>query len=394
MDDFEFNNKIKDILGFNTFLFSNGSHFKEYFYNQIIEWFVKTKNIKVPNDYVNLLTSMYPTEKYLKKNDRKLVASILDLFQIKSKITIKILHEEPDIPIDVLCRLCYLFGDDFPKYIGSINKNIFQKSKYRTNISSPMGLESMSKHFIPKFKTHGFHIKDIEKENLVKLFNSEDKGGRLVFSDAQMLLIWDHFKMINKIREFEPDLIMNATNWNKFDGEHGQFTKIIRAIKKGYVIQYVYPEISVNQIQQPIKVSDVDDYKLITPHILTREEEYIEEGSFMHHCVATYAETDTSMIVSLRTEDKQDRVTCEFNLSDGRLIQSRHFSNRQPPTYFNYAIEQVSDIVRLNARFGTLGWIKKEKVPVKINGVEVKKEDREPRSIGDLFFDERPPLPF
>ncbi len=394
MDDFEFNNKIKDILGFNTFLFSNGSHFKEYFYNQIIEWFVKTKNIKVPNDYVNLLTSMYPTEKYLKKNDRKLVASILDLFQIKSKITIKILHEEPDIPIDVLCRLCYLFGDDFPKYIGSINKNIFQKSKYRTNISSPMGLESMSKHFIPKFKTHGFHIKDIEKENLVKLFNSEDKGGRLVFSDAQMLLIWDHFKMINKIREFEPDLIMNATNWNKFDGEHGQFTKIIRAIKKGYVIQYVYPEISVNQIQQPIKVSDVDDYKLITPHILTREEEYIEEGSFMHHCVATYAETDTSMIVSLRTEDKQDRVTCEFNLSDGRLIQSRHFSNRQPPTYFNYAIEQVSDIVRLNARFGTLGWIKKEKVPVKINGIEVKKEDREPRSIGDLFFDERPPLPF
>jgi len=165
---------------------------------------------------------------------------------------------------------------------------------------------------------------------------------------------------------------MNATNWNKFDGEHGQFTKIIRAIKKGYVIQYVYPEISVNQIQQPIKVSDVDDYKLITPHILTREEEYIEEGSFMHHCVATYAETDTSMIVSLRTEDKQDRVTCEFNLSDGRLIQSRHFSNRQPPTYFNYAIEQVSDIVRLNARFGTLGWKIKEKVPVKINGIEVK----------------------
>lgn len=395
MNDYEFNKKIKDVLGFDTFLFGNGAHFKEYFYSQMIEWFIKTKKIKVPNNYVNLLTSMYPTEKYLKKNDRKLVASILDLFQIKSKITIKILHEEPDVPIDVLCRLCYLFGDDFPKYIGSINKNIFQKSKYRTNISSPMGLESMSKHFIPKFKTHGFLIKDIEKENLVKLFNSDNKEGLYIFSDSQMLLLWDHFKMINRIREFDPDLIMNATTWNKFDEEHSEFTKIIRAIKKGYVIQYVYPEISVNQIQQPIKVSDVDDYKLIIPFILTREEEYVEEGSFMHHCVATYAETDTSMIVSLRTEDKQDRVTCEFNLSDGRLIQARHFNNRQPPPYFNYAIEQVSDIIRLNARFGTLGWIKKEKVPVKINGVEVKKEDREPRRLIDILdLDDIPPLPF
>lgn len=395
MNDFEFNSKIKDVLGFNSFLFGNGSHFKEYLYGQFIEWFVKTKKIKVPNDYVNLLTTMYPTEKYLKKNDRKLIASILDLFQIKSKITIKILHEEPDIEIDVLCRLCYLFGDDFPKYIGSIDKNIFQKSKYRTNITSPMGLESMSKHFIPKFKTHGFLLKDIEKENLVKLFNSEDKNGRVVFSDAQMLLLWDHFKMINRIREFEPDLIMNATTWNKFDEEHGEFTKIIRAIKKGYVIQYVYPEISVNQIQQPIKVSDIDDDKIILPYILTREEEYVEEGKFMHHCVATYAETDTSMIISLRTENKQDRVTCEFNLSDGRLIQARHFNNGQPPSYFHNAIEQVSDIVRLNARFGTLGWTKKERVPIKINGVEVKKEDREPRRLMDILdFDDVPPLPF
>jgi hypothetical protein len=56
---------------------------------RIIDKFVAIKQIKVPNDYQKLLISSYPTEKFLKKNDRKLVASVLDLFKIKSKITTK-----------------------------------------------------------------------------------------------------------------------------------------------------------------------------------------------------------------------------------------------------------------------------------------------------------------
>ncbi len=415
MNDYEFNFAIKEILGFNSLLFGNGSHFKEYFYSQFMEWFVKTKKIKIPNDYTHLLSNMYPTEKYLKKNDRKLISSILDMFQIKSKITNKIVHDNPNIEFDVLCRLCYLFGEDFPKYIGSINKETLQTSKYKTQVSSLFGLEKMSKTFISDFRNHGFTIKQVEKENLVKLLNSHNIGDnrnsfighRNSFNDSAMGLIWDHFRMIKKIREFQPDLIMRATNWEKFNEEHNELTKIIKAIKKGYVIQYVYPEKTINEIQQPIKSfksieiggglkgTDMDDYILIIPHVLTREEEYVEEGSFMHHCVATYAETDTSMIVSLRTEDKQDRVTCEFRLSDGHLVQARHFSNKTPPEYFEGTIEHVNDIIRLNARYGTLGWLKKERVPVKINGVEIKKEDREPRRLIDILdFDDAPPLPF
>jgi hypothetical protein len=189
---------------------------------------------------------------------------------------------------------------------------------------------------------------------------------------------------------------------------------MISAIKKGWVIQYFYPEETVRQIQQPIscekkselwKHSSNGNKELITtisdgeimihPYVLTREEEYVEEGRFMHHCVASYAETDTSIIVSLRTEDKQDRVTCEFKISDGRMVQSKYFSNSQPPKHYQNVIDDVSDLIRMHARFGTLNWLKKDRVPVMINGVEIAPEMREPRRLIDILnLDDAEPLPF
>ena len=195
--------------------------------------------------------------------------------------------------------------------------------------------------------------------------------------------------------------------FDDFHKEHRELTKLVSAIKKGWVVQYFYPEETIRQIQQPIKVfksidigaglkgTDMDDYISITPFVLTREEEYIEEGKFMHHCVASYAETDTSMIVSLRTEDEQDRVTCEFKISNGNLIQAKHFSNAQPPKQFEYVIEEVTDLVRIHARFGTLNWLKKDRVPIKINGIEIAPEKREPRRLIDILdLDDAEPLPF
>jgi len=101
------------------------------------------------------------------------------------------------------------------------------------------------------------------------------------------------------------------------------------------------------------------------------------------------------MIISLRTEDNQDRVTCEFNISDGRLLQAKHFSNSKPPKHFDYVIETIGDLTRMHARFGTLNWLKKDRVPVMINGVEIAPEMREPRRLIDILnLDDAEPLPF
>jgi hypothetical protein len=403
-DDKQFNQALYSVFNRMITYPTDGTLFRDLFYDEVMRWFINTKKIKTPNEYRDLILRYYPTEKYLKKNDRKLVASILDVFQIKSKITIKLLHERPNIDLRSLIKLCYLFGDQYQKYIGSIGFNMFGVMSTINDL--PSSSLKMMESTCSDYKNHGYDIDDIEKENLLKVLTSEPKNGSII-NEGFTGLIVDHFRMLNRIREYDPNIRMKANNITKFHLEHNELSKIISAIKKGWVIQYFYPEETIRQIQQPIKVfksikighslmgTDMDDYITITPYVLTREEEYIEEGKFMHHCVASYAETDTSMIVSLRTENQQDRVTCEFKINDGRLVQSRHFSNGVPPKQFEFVIDAVSDLVRIHARFGTLNWLKKERVPIKINGIEIEPEKREPRRLIDILdLDDSLPLPF
>ena len=119
--------------------------------------------------------------------------------------------------------------------------------------------------------------------------------------------------------------------------------------------------------------------KKLYPHILKREEEYGEEGSFMHHCVASYADKDKSMIVSLRTEDQMDRVTIEYDIQTGKPIQKRHFCNAKPPEYFDVPSVVLDDKIKKLARWGILNWVEKKKVNVKINGIEIVPENTGPR---------------
>ena len=408
--DKEFNDVLSKV--FNINFITDGSFFKTFFYEEVMRWFINTKKIKIPNDYKKLLVHYYPTEKYLKKNDRKLIASVLDVYQIKSKVTIKLLHEKPNIDLGSLYMLCYLFGDNYQKYIGSINKDLFGTTSDKGHLIGASSLKNME-NIRDRIKNHGYNISDIEKENLLSVLTSETEKGVSV-DENFMGLVMDHFRMLSKIREYDPNIRMRANTRVKFHGEHNELSRMISAIKKGWVIQYFYPEETIRQIQQPSDcefISEIWRYNgdgteelfdsfnegdvKIYPYVLTREEEYIEEGKFMHHCVASYAETDTSMIVSLRTEDKQDRVTCEFKISDGFMIQAKHFSNKKPPKYFQKAIDEVTDLVRLHARFGTLNWLKKDRVPIKINGIEIAPEKREPRRLIDILnLDDAEPLPF
>jgi len=403
-DDKQFNESLYLVFNRMISYSTDGPLFRDLFYDEVMRWFINTKKIKTPNEYRDLILRYYPTEKYLKKNDRKLVASILDVFQIKSKITIKLLHERPNIDLRSLIRLCYLFGNQYQKYIGSISVDMFGVMGTINDMTSSS--LKMMESTCSDYKNHGYDINDTEKENLLKLLLSEPERGNTV-NENFIGLVVDHFRMLNRIREYDPNIRMKANSRIKFHNEHNELSKIISAIKKGWVVQYFYPEETIRQIQQPIKVfksidigpdlkgTDMDDYITITPFVLTREEEYIEEGKFMHHCVASYAETDTSMIVSLRTEDEQDRVTCEFQISSGKLIQARHFFNAQPPKQFEHVIDVVSDLVRLHARFGTLNWLKKDRVPIKINGIEIAPEKREPRRLIDILnLDDAEPLPF
>ena len=316
--------------------------------------------------------------------------SILDMFNIKSKVTSKMLHDNVNMNIAVLVKLCYFLGSDYSKYIGNVNASVFKHAN--PNLPDIPNKDSIKESTSLRA---AYEITKSDKENICHLVNRIDK----VLDYGFFNLLDDHFLMIKKLREYYPDLKMEARNMDDFYKEHSELSKLMTAIKKGWVIEYKFSDKMVEDVQKPIDIKidlggeafgiDMDDI-LFYPHILKREEEYDEEGAFMHHCVATYANKDKSIIISLRTKDETDRVTCEFDTSSGRLVQARHFCNKQPPADMELAIEQLKLKTVKWARLGMLNSLEKLKVPVKINGVEVRREPKEAKLDDRLFTYEVP----
>jgi hypothetical protein len=389
-NEFKFNQQTKNKK--NTVSLFSGIEFIDLLTNKFIE----DKKIKVSNNPFFWIKKFYPTEKYLKKNDRKLIASILDMFKIKSKVTIKLMHENNLFDIYSVSLLCYLFGNNFSKYVGSIDPSLFQKSKIDISDNTWGNV----KMFVNDNINHSFEISNIEKENIVKIINKlTDKisiGKRFISE------LVDHFNMIHKLRTYYPDLYLKSRTYDEFHNEHLELSKMMSLIKKGWVVEYQFVDKMVDDVEKPIDVKinlgesepHVDCKELVGeitfyPHILKREEEYDEEGKFMHHCVASYSDKDRSIIISIRTEDKQDRVTCEFDCQTGTLIQAKHFCNRQPPGDMELAIEKLENKTKYYARMGLLHSLEKKKVLIKINGIEIDLENREPRRVGDILHDMR-----
>ena len=389
-NEFKFNQQTKNKK--NSVSLFSGIEFIDLLTNKFIE----DKKIKVSNNPFFWIKKFYPTEKYLKKNDRKLIASILDMFKIKSKVTIKLMHENNLFDIYSVSLLCYLFGDNFSKYVGSIDPSLFQKSKIDISDNTWGNV----KMFVNDNINHSFEISNIEKENIVKIINKlTDKisiGKRFI---SELI---DHFNMIHKLRTYYPDLYLKSRTYDEFHNEHLELSKMMSLIKKGWVVEYQFVDKMVDDVEKPIDVkinlgeseSLVDCKELIGeitfyPYILKREEEYDEEGKFMHHCVASYSDKDRSIIISIRTEDKQDRVTCEFDCQTGTLIQAKHFCNKQPPGDMELAIVKLENKTKYYARMGLLHSLEKKKVLIKINGIEIDLENREPRRVGDILYDMR-----
>lgn len=356
--------------------------------NSIIAKFVELKKIKVPNDYLNLLATHYPTEKFLKKNDRKLVASVLDAIGIKSKITIKMLHDNIDIDLGSLYWLCNLLGDEYPKFINNIDSRLFDRPK---SVMSPyVGI-----HYA-QARGKITPLKGKDRETLCFILNDfvanadeyEKKDGNYIS------LIDDHVSMMEKIRPYDANICMKVKTWKDFKEEHREFTNIISMIRKGWVTEYVFNPKMVQDIEKPLTIELSADGETITetfyPYILKREDDYSEEGTFMHHCVATYSDKDKSIIISVRTKDGSDRVTCEFTTQTGHMVQARHFCNQRPPEDIMLAIDQLKVKTLKYARLGLLNCMEKKKSQVKINGIEVPKPPIVPTLNEHLFNYEVP----
>ncbi len=365
-------------------------------YSLLSELFVSIKGIKVPNNYEKLLLEAYPTKVYLKKNDNKLIASVLDRIGIKSKSTIRLLHKYPDLDIKKLILLTRYFGyKDLHKYIHNINESFFQQSS-----KNDMDISLYTSVYDAINNKYEYDIKDSERKCLLKLINEffehQSSSGystkNTIIGDervyqTQFNTFNDHLDLLMRIRTHLPDVEMRAMSLSEFHNEHLEFSKIDRAIKKGFSIKYVFEERLIKHVEEPIHFRDENGELIETyyPVLLTIDAEYTEEGAHMHHCVATYADKERSVIVSVREGSKQgsERVTCEFDTSDKSCVQAKYFCNAVPPERFAFALEKIKH--RMKIFRGSIKSLSKEKIPLIINGVQIEQKEPSPFDFLQLF---------
>jgi hypothetical protein len=361
---------------------------KNFMYESIVKLFVRIKGIKVPNNYAGYLVNWYPTQKYLKKNENKLVLAILDRLNLKTKSLNTLLHKLPETNIVNLITLSKLFGySDVHKYIHNLDKRFLSVGMHRSIHSLGMvGYETLNNHF-------EFKLSSDEKSRLLKLLNSFFDKLDTEPSDVdlpnlisqQFIQITDHVSMIAKIKEYIPETELRAQNFKDFHHEHIEYSKIERSIQKGYSIQYTFDDKLIEHIEEEMKfLLDSNEITSFYPVILKTDGEYSEEGKHMHHCVATYSDREQSIIISIREGDTSgaERVTCEFDVRKN-LIQAKSFCNAKPPERFQLAIDKLCH--RVNIFRGSIKSTGKEKIPLVINGIQVPIKEEKINTFDFLF---------
>lgn len=337
LNDLEFKSNIFNIFKNNLQIDIDDVENDDWVYESILKFFIKKKGIKVPNNYVDLLTDWYPTVKYLKKNDNKLVASILDRLGVKSKHTIKLVHELPELDLVRFSFLRkYFFGNDLHKNIGNLNRNVLVGIKKREFFLSKF-------HYFNDIQPYN-DIQPNEQHCILKLLNNfvenrSDYDTEKYSRDTETKFreIDDHLNMIRRLKRIFPETEFKACDWKTFHEEHLQFSRLYHLINRGYTIEFIFDDDLIKTIEEPITTSGATFY----PVILKKDIEYTEEGKHMHHCVGSYSERETSLIVSLRENGKHSdsRVTCEYNTMTKRVVQERSFCNGVPPEQFLKPLE-------------------------------------------------------
>lgn len=401
-NDIEFIDNLNKTLGFDNKVVDiknrNIRTEKNLFVENFLKYFINARKIKAPDNYLNFMSNYYPTEKYLKKNDRKLATAILDKFNIKSDITNKILHLVPDIDICTLAKLCCFFGENYTKYVGSIKLDKFDVIDNKMVLGDVQTFE-MSKDIIVQYT-----ITDREKENIVSILNSiEEQKPEVVVGQIQYFRadkkslvrdfcqsLNDHFRMIKELRPYFPDICLQARTYKNYNAEHVKYSQFCSIIQKEYMIEFAFDEDIINDIETRVEMFSGTKYSLndddyFYPVLLKKEEDYIEEGSFMHHCVGGYVNHDNSIIISLRTKDGDERVTCEFDVKSGSCLQARYMMNTPYPQKFEYALSQLKNKVIYLAGQHKLKWLDKHKVKTTLNGIEVETKNMNENRELDLW---------
>jgi hypothetical protein len=309
-------------------------------YDLIVDYHLDKKKIK-GHDLVYLdIQEDYPSQKFLKSNDRKFIPAVLDMYGIKTKQFVSWLNNNGEgmpIVIKTLNYFCKLFGDN---YIDYMNKIDWHLHCYTTP---------------PSKKIHTLK-NETEKRNVLKLIDNWEKDGLrmgppALSGDGSLVKSLSNLLQLRDTIESKGiDLKFTATNEDTFDSLYEEWIGLKKYITRGYKVRYLFPEEFVNYVEQDIQIGDV----VYQPLILKREEDFKIEGHIMKNCMGNqFNHGSISIYVSLRKGKRW--VNVQYRNGEKHMCYGK--ANSPTPKDFLTAIEVLSKRMK---KYKTIEWVKEK----------------------------------
>lgn len=294
----------------------------------VLNWFMRVRGIKAPNNYTHYMMYHYPTIRVLKKNKMNLIRSVMQNNNLEGKFYVKLLNLK-NCNITDLVVLENLLGSN---YIKEINLDILGRSN---NFFDHGLLKGRSKHDLEiEINTNLDTLNKNEKRNIVKIFNSFDDNNGKPFDGSFLSVLVDHIRIKNKLMDYGIDKKIKAKDILVFNDEHYEWSELLTKCENNIITEYIYPKEFLEHIEKEI-VLDGETYFV---KVLENNLDYIMEGTTQNHCVGTYVNSYKSIIISVRKNNIKglERMTCEFlpncksSNNKPNLVQARMKFNNQP----------------------------------------------------------------
>jgi len=328
----------------------NSNEFQNLDYDErLYKFYLDKKEIKYPNNF-QVYKNFYWGPKFgklLKKNQKKLVETFMDINEIHGKKIKKALHNCTNLNIQLLKQSLNLFGIDW----------ILQDENLVSDLLNSKSPNTNSQDELKKYVT---------QEELKRIFSMYKQV--YIHENLDSYTFADHIRMYVSLRKYgETDLRwMSSDDKGRdfFHQEHIDWSEKIDYYTRG-LYERVYPNYFYDMIENP--------FMGFKPTILNNSSTYNEESSIQHNCVKTYLGRPSSFIISLR-KDSGERATLEYKVTKSdkvfvERVQSLGRYNGKLDESWNEALKILDEVVVKvfsNDRFET---VKLKKVCA--NGVEL-----------------------
>lgn len=272
----------------------------------LLKFYLDRKKIKYPDNFVlfYMNSDIKIPFKLIRKSNMKVVDAFMSKYGFEGKVVKSAIHKTYRLNY-ILLKLFYdLFDKSWVNEDQQFVTNILNFSQTYTSWDTNFHLQKMTKS---------------EKKKVFDIFKNF-----VITQKLDLFTVCDHIIIYNRLKEYgENELKWKSDDVANFREEHLDWTDKLEFYKNGDYFR-IYPSYFYETINKEIN-SGID---IFFPILLNNTKNYNDESNTQFNCVKSYIGRSSSLIISLRKNEKNssERATIEYSLTknkEGKISVSR-----------------------------------------------------------------------